>query len=403
MDRVIVFRNACTGGLRGVLRALAGGLDDLICSGWSAAILTLAAITCGAIASIYSATLQEDVPKLLTFDFVTLSPEVIYFGKALLVFTILYGLREIRLGGRLKRDQRKLIETINTMPPKALISASASMFRQLLDTIHREVDSKRGEEKVAASKETLRIALDYLGSLVAKFERSPLNTVYSVNIMRYVPIVELDGKAAVKSLLHEQLRFIQPKSLDSLEGVLWLCTELSSTSAVDDSSAIDTSLKPLALPIPRSGLQLTDKSNFIPGAPEAFDQGVSLVADTSKMADIAEEYCNLRAEEVAEIKTYFLQDSSKRIGSILCIRLPGDTHPGVINIHCSKSDILSGDDQLYNYIHLVTPFVETIYRLMANLPSAVNTLQECVEKEDQHAGKSCEPIETSHREALEET
>lgn len=97
----------------------------------------------------------------------------------------------------------------------------------------------------------------------------------------------------------------------------------------------------------------------------AFGGRPCLVEDSSKLAQIAAEICDVSPTVIHEIETYFHENASKGIGSWLSMCITADNpERGVVNIHCDRINILCDQKQLYTYINLIIPFLDIIARLL---------------------------------------
>lgn len=328
-------------------------LDQIIRSGLFSAVLALAGVVAGAISSLYSAEIRSG------------GSELGLFLIACLIFFSSVGLREWRLGKVTEVYQRQLIDTVRTMPPQNLLNIYSRIYSDISAYTHDYVLSMDDDnpEKPQILEDAIRYTLDGMCTLVSAFENYPDGAVYSANIMAFREVEGLSPEE--EQTLLGRLRFMDLRTLQGLRGVLDLQTQLSSSSRDHDSFAMDPDLKPLALPLFSQESIVSGKTRFLPGAPRAFVDGACLIEDASDMAELVSEECDVSPGVLNEIETYFNRETSKRIGSILSVRVEKNKpEMGVINIHCDRPNILSDQKQLYTYINLINPLTDIIYRLL---------------------------------------
>lgn len=328
-------------------------LDRVIRSGLFSAVLALGGVAAGAIASVYSMEIKSG------------GWESLLFLSTCAVFFTCVGLREWRLGKVTEAYQQQLIDTVRTMPPQNLLNIYSRIYSEISAYTHDYVLSMddANPEKPQILEDAIRYTLDGLCTLVSAFENYPDGAVYSANIMAYREVEGLSPEAALAVL--SRLRFMDLRTLHGLKGVLDLQARLSSSSRDQDSFAMDPDLKPLALPVFSEESIVSGRTRFLPGAPRAFVDGACLIEDASRMAELVSEECDVSPGVLKEIETYFNQETSKRIGSILSVRVERNKpEMGVINIHCDRPNILSDQKQLYTYINLINPLTDIIYRLL---------------------------------------
>ena len=112
------------------------------------------------------------------------------------------------------------------------------------------------------------------------------------------------------------------------------------------------------------------RSRYLPVAPKAFKEDRIYYPDTKVLlSQVEKDSWEILPEVRDELAEYFRTEGSKRIGSILSMRLKTErangksTTWGVINIH---SNLNNGMDQgmIHSYIHIARPIFELIKDLL---------------------------------------
>lgn len=341
-------------------------LDQFVRSGMFAAFLAISGVISGAIVSLYSTDIKQGWSGLVSGAF-PVNQAFWSFAAICLMFFLSVGVREWRIGFVSAAYQRQLIETVRTMPPQNLLNIYSGIYIEVSTHVHEYVNviDDNDPDKLGRVEAAIRITLDGMCTLIAAFENYPDGAVYSANVMEFLCADTLRADAKLSKQVLERLRFVETKTLDGLAGVLDLQLALSSTSAQSDSSAADKTLAPLALPLPRQESEVSGKTRLLPGAPMAFNGPPCLLEDSTKIAALASERCDVSPGVVKEIENYFHEHASKTIGSILSVRVNRQVAQcGIINIHCDRPNVLYDEKQLYTYINLINPFLDVIYRLL---------------------------------------
>lgn len=350
----------------GTYHCFVNRLDQFVRSGMFAAFLAISGVITGALVSLYTTDIKQGWSDLASGAVPTHQAFWIFVAIGLLFFFSV-GIREWRIGFVTAAYQRQLIETVRTMPPQNLLNIYSGIYMEVSTHVHEHVNiiDDSDPEKLERVEAAIRITLDGMCTLIAAFENYPDGAVYSANVMEFISEDRLRSDARLGKQILERLRFVETRTLDGLAGVLDLQLTLSSTSAQSDSSAPDKVLAPLALPLPKLESEVSGKTRLLPGAPMAFGGPPCLLEDSTKIAALASERCDISPGVVKEIENYFHEHASKTIGSILSVRVNRRVAEcGVINIHCDRPNVLYDEKQLYTYINLINPFLDVVYRLL---------------------------------------
>lgn len=368
-----------------------------IASSWATA-LTLALFTLflGVIASAKLSSIGKPLNEWLDGStnfantvYAMMRGDAAVFYSSLLVFSALFGLREIALARKIKIRERELVSLIRTMPPRKMLSVLQAAYEEILDYVNLKVkcvdDVNMKKQEI---DNAIRYCLDSLTVLTKEFQRSSNTARYAANVMLYVDISNVTPKRR-EELLKKMDPFVDVQTFDGLRGVLELAANLSaSTDNPEDSFATDEYLEEICLPVPRDQWSRHNRmQRFLAGAPEALFKGNYLIDDTHRLLQYYDQSRKYDiARSIFENADYYFKktDNGTKVRSFFSKRLstrePGHQKPvaiGVVNVHSSEPNIFVDNETFQSFQQLIYPVLEVLTQLLVDrrdLASARSTL-----------------------------
>lgn len=369
--------------LKEVFHRFQAGREALLRSASGAVLLTILVTLIGLVGGLYATTLRSHYPWCLIEGKACITEPttvgyVIAFYLSLLLFGLLFYLRERTISAHAEQREKELLSAIRTMPPADVMHSFQVAYKLFLSRVEEsDLVACNGYGNLEVIDEGIRNGLDAMTLLAAEFQRVP-GARYAANIMLFRSILDIneeDYPEAVNRLGF----FLDGYSLDGLDGILDLMPELSaSTDNEEDTFDPDPSLKPIALPVPSD---IKSKNNgqkrYLPGAPTALIEGRYLVNDTLL---ILNSYDELKDYDIPrgifqKIDDYFrCTEEGQKVRSFMSLLLyyrePGDAGNergiGVVNIHSNDVDLFANNELAAHYESLCQPFILGLARMIQN-------------------------------------
>lgn len=324
-----------------------------------------------------------------TFSWPAFSAWVLFIATVLL-----FHLHNSARDAAARQDHHEVLRLIKTMPPHNFLA----VFRSYFESVYPAFVAALESHDVPIIEATIRSVLRCIGGLAKHFERS--DDVYGANIMLYHRISELN--AGEKDILSKRLIFSDENStIDGYEGVVELQPALSVTTDSKDGEP-DSSLIPIALPIPRTAVVEAGPGfefrRVLPGAPYAVkEKEPAGFADTKELASWCADHVDVSKQVVKQIHDYFAGPAGTSVRSFIAIPLMCQPeslrHDGateslndaleatevvlaVLNIHSNRPGLLSDEGEpLGEFTEIIGPFnvliVELLQRLRQLAPETV--------------------------------
>ena len=288
-----------------------------------------------------------------------------------------YYLKEVARESEEKYDQKfnDLVDILEHYPPIAAFRAFSTAYKKEVRTYRLENSVKSNTNREDTEKR-IRYCLEALLQLFREYKYRDDAAIYSANIMTFISNRTYESKPELKIKIAKELRFIEDKNspLKDLSGVLWLEKNLSATTKPGEELQVDRDLNDIILPVASPDREPTGpRSRFIPVAPLAVKENIMYVDDTQKLTTPRKtDEWEVSPSLKDELVNYFSNESSKRIGSILSIRLDypvsakDDTPMGVLNIHSNLPNTRLDRGHVESFISISRPMLERIKELIVH-------------------------------------
>lgn len=370
-----------------LLRALSV-FAGVLASPFNAILLALLSLALGVYASAHFTAVgaplnsflsgQTDVATALADAFALPSVSgVFYWG--LLLFSTLFGLREIALGHKVRKQERKLIKTIRTMPSRDTLLVCYESYYNFAAYCCNDGAEDSPEKAIEEIEKAIRLGLHAVLLLGRQFQVEEHGR-FAANIMlfrRWDEVMAADG-ARFQALLkpHVDAEEIPPR----LAGVLHLNPKLSASDEDSDNFNADPDIEEMVLPVPERLLSPANKKKrYLPGAPTALlePEGNYITSDTRSILSAyrsSGEY-NITEDVFVRGHRYFSDHpAGQRVRSFASIAIPDfvctdagciAARIGVLNIHSSHRNIFPDGESFQDFRKLVFPFLVRIGELLA--------------------------------------
>ena len=329
------------------------------CKPWFSAITAVVGALAGFIAAIYADEIRRAFPFPLPWHHLAgawTGPVVlpaVFAWTGLALFGLMFGLNSWALTkstdlqlAALQASTERLEDLVQTLPPEEFSSGFPRSLSAFFDIAIKGASTAARPDEVS---DGILAVLSSLTYMVQLFEGSTEEREYCANIMIYRKF-EGRSEAAIAEFEHIA-RFTEQKGTGARawSGVLELVPSLA-VFRKDGESIWNSARLPrfvLEVPLPRYRID-GGKLAILPGAPEAFCQGVySVVADTREMGAECRTKRALRPSVADALDQYFRYGDGRDIRSFLAIPIfpvgPGGTEEaiGVVNIHKATTEILN--------------------------------------------------------------
>jgi hypothetical protein len=369
------------------LRRLFSMLGDLLASPFVAILLSLLTIALGVYASAHLEAVGRPVNAYLsdTSDLATALanafalPSVsgaFYWG--LLLFSALFGLREIALGHKVRRKERELFTTIRTMPSRDTLLVCYASYHNFAAYCCNDGAEGSPAQEIEDIEKTIRLGLHAVLLLARQFQVEEHGR-FAANIMlfrHWDEVMAADGPR-FRELLKPHVD--AEEIPQGLAGVLHLNPKLSASDDDTDNFNSDPLIEEMALPVPARPLSQTNgKKRYLPGAPTAFleREGNYITSDTRAILQAYRatgEY-NITEDVFVRGHLYFTEHpAGQRVRSFASIAIPyfvcteagpREARLGVLNIHSSHRNIFPDGESFQDFRKLVFPFLVRIGELL---------------------------------------
>lgn len=328
---------------------------------WFAGFTACLGAFAGLLGSVYATQIGGAFPLSLSFAVNPVIWEAVLFWVSLFAFGLFFG-----MGFKAQLDAtNKLEQAIRTLPPKGFLIAFEDLFRITFAT---DSESNLATSDLSSLTQTIVAALFGVVLLVRQFDTRNDHPSYSVNLMVFKPIKDIDSNE-----LKKQIKFAEPGfDSDAWDGVLQLAPEFAYTvSGREAEPQQDKDVPPMMLPIPKPEYRSDNgKPTILPGAPNVFcnpDHRFAGFENTLQLATWCHDHSGLRPSIADDIKRYFTEGPGKEIRSFISIPVvsPNSTEVlGVLNMHSNRDGFLWGE-QAELFVPLTTPFMLLISRALA--------------------------------------
>ena len=326
--------------------------------------ITMLLVGTGILGSVYS----DDISSKAPFTYITRTAAVYVFWAVLVLSAFLFWAHQWFIQRKRALREQLFIDTISTMPPPNILEMFGETFLRCHGAYSKIFGSPNfsQEDIVKVIQQVLK---EYC-KLAQHFDRIPgqKSKKYAASIMLYSNIEDIPDD--VLDSMDNGLRFApKESSLNKYQGVLFLRTDLSSTSGADSGVSKDSELVPFSIGIPKkmhvlnktTGRQLWRVSA---GASMAFCQkSTQVYFDGPDLIKWFDEFGDITEEVRVEFVDYFCADDKPPlVGSFVSIPLirsetdENEVPIGIVNIHSPKPDLLRGnDDSVIMFVNLTRP------------------------------------------------
>ena len=327
---------------------------------WFAGFTACLGAFAGLLGSVYATQIGGAFPLSLSFAVGPVIWEAVLFWVSLFAFGLFFG-----MGFKAQLDAtNKLEQAIRTLPPKGFLIVFEDLFRITFAT---DSELNQATSDLASLTETIVAALSGVVLLVRQFDTRNDHPRYSVNLMVFKPIKDIESNE-----LKKQIKFAEPGfNSAAWDGVLQLEPEFAySVSGREAQPQKDQEVPPIMLPIPKPEYRSDKgKPTILPGAPDVFCNPNRFAGfeNTLQLATWCREHSGLRASIAEDIERYFTEGPGKEIRSFISIPVVSPSSEevlGVLNLNSNRDGFLLGE-QAGLFVPLTTPFMLLISRALA--------------------------------------
>lgn len=342
----------------GKIRQFARWLDSLpVFNRWPLhplwpTFLTLLVIFTGGFGSVFSTEIRSAFPLSLgPYDGWSWHATAFYFLAVVAALLFFWRQRsDDQQRERLSEQTGKLEMLIKTLPPANFLEHFADYYLTADKVMEVAFGPPPPQVDQTNLERSARHLLRLVAALAQSFDGNHADATYAANVMLFRPTHDLTPQQ--QAAIEERLRFREAGvQCAGLSGVLDL-VERFSTTATSADHAPDTSLQPLALPVPTSPQTHQGRFKVLPGAPQAFALiEFSYFDDTWMIPEWCEKHGDFTAAVRDELRQYF--HDAQHFRSFVSIPLVetgrvlglADDQPGpigVLNIHSNRTNLLKG-------------------------------------------------------------
>lgn len=361
---------------------------------WFSALTAVFGAFAGFMAAIYADEIRGAFPFPFPWHTLRWNGPIVWAAVvtwiALAAFGLMFGLNswaltkstDIQLG-ELKANTLRLQDLIQTLPPESFLSG----YPRSLSAFY-EVATKGASPGAAPSdvRDGILAVLSSLTFMVQLFEGHSEEREYCANIMLYR---NFQGLSDTDIAAYEKIaRFSEQEGTGAgaWSGVLELVPSLAVFLKGSNSSADRARLPSFVLEVPKPRYRADGgKLAVLPGAPEAFCQGVyTVVENTLEMGAECRTRRALRYSVAYALDRYFRYGDGRDIRSFLSIPIfpvqasaasePASEPIGVVNIH-KASEVIINRAAFELFVPLTAPHMLVLSRLLENylkIPAGVS-------------------------------
>ncbi len=327
----------------------------------------------GVFAGFVGALYTDDVRAAFPFrwgGWTGFAYHALIFWVFFIVFAFTFLSREWAADRLRAESERRLEDTIRTMPPRGFVLEFAQYFQQC----HR---ATRAVENAASPKtdqirEAVCLTLSSVVHLASKYDAAD-GATYAANIMLYFESADAWKKYS-GSTGHPEIKFAERDAAKDRLPLLVLEKRLSASTKSGPSSHGGpdpelTRLPDIALPVPeQSHAGRTEDGKrwrVLPGAPLTFfTLEPNIYEDTGALGEWCREHGDFSESICLEVEQYFGQDAVRRsirsFASVPIISEDGASRIGVLNLHSSRPGILKDPGAPSQFFPLIQPFTRLL-------------------------------------------
>jgi hypothetical protein len=293
------------------------------------------------------------------------------FWSAAIAFSVLFFLRQRAVDKAREKAQQLLIseanrlqDLIQTLPPAGFLSEFDRVLSLAQNAVAKLASSP--ERTAQTVDHTIRVVLDSVVTLAKLFDGSPYGVTYAGNIMLFRETEKMSDEDLTE--IRKRLHFVDDDlDIHNLLGVLDLEISLSTTTEARGES--DTSLVPLALPLP-SAARTADGRRWrvLPGAPMAFYTRIlEAYVDAATLGKWCREQGDFTESVCCAIEAYFGSPAGMQVRSLAAVTLEraDQSQPiGVLNLHRDRPGLLEKRQAGEQFFPLMRPFRSLCIQLL---------------------------------------
>jgi len=322
----------------------------------------------GVFAGLMGTLYTDDIRNAFPFQWQNLeaySAHAIFFWISFLIFAFTFLSREWSVDKQRVESEKRLEETIRTMPPRGFVLEFARYFEQC----HKAVRALEKEEKATREqiRPIVRVVLSSIAHLARRFDGAE-GSMYAANIMLYYLNAQSwrDNSGVTSEL---SIKFVERDTATERLPVLVMDKTLSaSTKSVPSGTQPDPDMNDLpdiALPVPNEdqGGRTDDGKRWrvLPGAPLTFfTLEPNAYQDTEELGKWCREHGDFSESVCSQVDQYFGQELAKSgirsFASIPIASVDDKIAIGVLNLHCNRVGILNDPGAPSQFFPLVRPF-----------------------------------------------
>ncbi|UXU90021.1 hypothetical protein [Burkholderia sp. S-53] len=269
---------------------------------------------------------------------------------------------------------KAMVNRLHSLPPSGYLGAFEERLEEAGQAAVLALTMPLDKSEV---EQAIRTVLATLLDLARKFhEPEPSGARYGVNIMMFRTVdnnISATELQAIEGTMH---LWDKTGDLRRYKGYLELMPVFSVSS--DDTEKVDSTLHPLALPVPHTPSNNPrdwGRSAVLPGAPWTFVTGDASGFATTDHVAMKAEQGDFAPSLVDSVRAYFKQAKQRGISGMVSLPLPAypgyemidpniGGRMGVLNIHRNIEDFM-GEGQLDLFAPLAAPFCALLARLIA--------------------------------------
>jgi hypothetical protein len=323
----------------------------------------------GVFAGLMGALYTDDIRNAFPFQYQNLgdlSPHAVAFWFSFLIFAFTFLSREWSVDRQRVESEKRLEETIRTMPPRGYVLEFARYF----ELCHKAVRALEGEANPTRDqiRPVVRVVLSSIAHLARRFDGAE-GSMYAANIMLYFENSSAwKANSGIASDL--SIKFVERDTAADRVPVLVMDKTLSAStkSGPAGTNQPDPDMNDIvdvALPVPKQeqGGRTDDGKRWrvLPGAPLTFfTLEPTSYQDTDGLGKWCRDHGDFSESVCLEVDRYFGQELAKAgIRSFASIPLASidDKFPiGVLNLHANRVGILTDPGAPSQFFPLVRPF-----------------------------------------------
>jgi len=342
---------------------------------WFTTLANVLGVFAGLLGTLYT----DDIRAAFPFEWApggTLSVHALVFWSCFLIFAFTFVSRESAVEKGRIESERRLDQTIRTMPPRGFVAEFARYYEQCFKAV-RALE-KAPEAKRNQVVEVIRLILWSIASLARKYDAA-LDATYGANLMFYFESPRKWAEYSGGDISGLKMLFVEPEIAFERMPVLVLANDLAAAD-FDGATAGNTDgfverLDTVALPVISDGsARSTDGKRWrlLPGAPLAFfEQKPNAYNDTSEIGKWCRERGDFSESICQQVERYFsspvARQAMRSFASLPVTSRLDNVRLGVLNLHSSRANLLFGEGAPSQFFPLTQPFIAMLADLVAQL------------------------------------